>query len=423
MAVALGVASVVCCPRASKAHGREPVCLFEKGEAVATLTTSAGVAVTLFPSQVRIGDDVVSRCNGLPASHPVAIARHGRGFAIAFRDGTSYAATTKAGVSGAAFEKLGKGDLDAATAAALGDARKSLVATGARPKVLGRGVLGTEGSLVSEHVTALAVQRDRLFVGTFDHGVFALDPAGVAHAVDGAPLHVNALLATRAGLFIGAARGLFVVDDALRVAPVPLDIPNPHINGIAEARDGTVWLATSSGLVGVTPGSPSARVFGVREGLPSPFVYAVAETADGALWVGTAGGVARIASGRVRLFGTENGKLPHDWVTALLDDGRDGSVLVGTYNAGVVRLGKDGSSAAERAFGSAWVNPNGLLRLGLAASDAGAVVAATLGGGLVAREPRRVALPMLPDRDVTSAVAFAGALWVGTRGGIARIAE
>ncbi len=402
---------------ASAAGPASTECFFEKAAPRETVTTRAGVPIALVGSQVRFGDRLVNRCNSLPDGHPVAVTPFRDGVAIAFRDGDLYAATPKD--DGVAFEKLAAADVRGDAARALDAGRRALVAHGpisveGAPKSPPR---DTAGALPSQHVTALAVHAERLVVGTFDRGLFTLDAAGEPHEIVGAPRHVNALLSTRAGLFIGTTRGLFVAS-ALGGSPparVALDIPDPHVNGMAEGRDGTVWLATSSGLVGVRIGDGSPRVLGVRDGLPSPLVYAVTEAADGALWVGTAHGVARLRKGEATvIFGVENGKLPHDWITALLADGN--GVFAGTYNAGVVRLDPDGSAHAESRFRGAWINPNGLARL----PGSLGVVASTLGGGLVARDPSQASGTPLPDDDVTAAVIFEGAMWIGTRAGIAR---
>jgi ligand-binding sensor domain-containing protein len=190
-----------------------------------------------------------------------------------------------------------------------------------------------------------------------------------------------------------------------------------HINGLTRGKDGTLWLATSAGLLGTKHGH--WRRLDERHGLPSPIVYAVAETSDGTVWAGTAAGVARLAPAGARAFSIESGSLPHRWVTALMANGTE--LLVGTYKGGVTRLD------AERALPVAgteqlWINPHGLMRVG------DTFYAATLGDGLARWQSkgdgdasRVVELGPLPSDDVTAVAAYAGALWVGTRGGLARV--
>ena len=151
------------------------------------------------------------------------------------------------------------------------------------------------------------------------------------------------------------------------------------------------------------------RVLDERNGLPSRLAYAVAETADGALWAGTAEGVVRLGASGATLYTQASGALPHNWVTALLPDGND--VLAGTYDAGVARLAPDGHGRIEPGLAKAWINPNGIARIGAR------LAVMTLGDGLLV-DGQRVALP---SDDVTALVAEGGRVWVGTRGGLVRL--
>jgi hypothetical protein len=265
------------------------------------------------------------------------------------------------------------------------------------------------GVLPSAEVTSLAFHRGAMHVGTFAGGVFRLAENGEAHVIEAAPTHVDALLSVGERLFIGAADGLYVADGDAPAARVPLGVPLLHVNDLAAGADGTIWMATNRGLLGYSDGA--VRVLDDSRGLPSSMAYAVAVAADGAVWVGTARGAARLATGSGPLtFGTYNGRLAHDWVTALVVDGS--SVEAGTYDAGVFRLAGDGASDAVPAFGGAWVNPHALARIG------GHLVAGTMGTGILA-EGLGGAFRTLPSRDVTAIVEHAGRVWIGTRGGIA----
>ena len=264
------------------------------------------------------------------------------------------------------------------------------------------------GTLPSAHVTALVVHENRVTVGTFDRGVFTVDARGTATPLKDAPLHVNALAVSGATLFIGAANGFFVASGDDGVARISLGTPEPHVNDLTVARDGSVWLATNHGLLSWSEGALSH--LDVRDGLPSPLVYSVAQSDDGAVWAGTARGLYRMHGAEAEVFGTANGQLPHDWVTAVIADGA--GVYAGTYNAGVVRIDAQGGSRTVHSFESAWINPHGLLRID------GAIFAATAGGGLFSTDGKSE--ERLPSSDVTAAVEHDGALWVGTRQGLLR---
>ena len=123
---------------------------------------------------------------------------------------------------------------------------------------------------------------------------------------------------------------------------------------------------------------------------------------------------ARITSGGVTVYSHAGGQLPHDWVNALLPDGD--AVLAGTYDAGVWRLTADGRGRPVRGLEAAWVNPAGLARVG------DALLVTTLGGGLLVRRDGAVLRQAhLPSEDVTAVLHHHGALWIGTRGGLARL--
>jgi ligand-binding sensor domain-containing protein len=250
--------------------------------------------------------------------------------------------------------------------------------------------------LPSGHVTALAHHAGALFVGTFDHGLARSD-GDRFRAVEGAPRMVNALLSDGDSLLVGSPRGLYRVRGD-RVEPVALGLEDEHISGMVRAPDGTLWLATGRGLAALGP--DGLRFVDAR------LTYAVALAADGAVWAGTAHGAIRFAAD-----GTQEHL--HEWVTSLLADG-DG-MLAGTYDRGVVRIGADGSETHIAGLSRAWVNPNGLIRVG----DGLAV--ATLGDGLLIARLSSVDKLPIPIDDVTSLIADGATMWVGTRGGLISI--
>ncbi|HEY7957542.1 MAG TPA: hypothetical protein VII38_19680, partial [Polyangia bacterium] len=65
----------------------------------------------------------------------------------------------------------------------------------------------------------------------------------------------------------------------------------------------------------------------------------------------------------------------------------------------------------------AWVNPNGISRLGRA------IAVATLGSGLWLAGPTGVERLALPSGDVTSLARDGATVWVGTGGGLVRLAQ
>jgi len=267
--------------------------------------------------------------------------------------------------------------------------------------------------LPSGHVTALARHQGALYVGTFDEGLARQTATGF-EAVSGAPRFVNALLSDGTTLWIASPRGLYRLDHrGVRAAGLPL--PSRHVNGLGLGRDGALWVATSRGLAGF--GQGGIRRYDRSNGLPGRIVYAVAITDDGAVWAGTDRGAVRIGADGVTAFTQANGGVPHDWINALLADGEQ--VYAGTYDAGVVRLTRDGRGQAVPGLESAWVNPAGL------AFVSSRLTVATLGDGFLSVDARSVGAPLrragLPSADVTASLVHDGKLYIGTRGGLARV--
>jgi signal transduction histidine kinase/ligand-binding sensor domain-containing protein len=119
-------------------------------------------------------------------------------------------------------------------------------------------------------------------------------------------------------------------------------LPSAVIWGIAQDRDGYLWLGTNGGLV---------RFDGVQfitwdnvGGVPLPKVpvHSLYISRDGTLWAGFSlsetGGISRIREGRLRTYGESDGLAPGT-VNALIED-LAGGVWAGT-NTGLFRLRED----------------------------------------------------------------------------------
>lgn len=279
----------------------------------------------------------------------------------------------------------------------------------------------------SSDVSALALQEERLLVGTFDQGLavrvggdWTTLPVSVVDA------RVNAL-ASQPGsgvTWVATARGLYALhgDQARRLGPQ---------EGLPAADVHTVVALPRAGIVAATAAG-AALVDGERarplEGAGGPgrrAVWAVAEQADGTLWVGTSQGLFwRTLGGRWQRETLAGGSLPDDWVTALAVAGSQ--VFVGTYAHGVVRLGQaQGRLLGGAALGGQHVNVGGLT------VSEGVLFAATM-EGLLWRELPGAGRPVgetgawrhvpraAPGQDVTAVVADQTHVWVASRRGLAR---
>ncbi len=273
--------------------------------------------------------------------------------------------------------------------------------------------------LPSGHISSLVEHEGRLWIGSFDRGLAVAVSPGRFEPRSG-PRLVNAMLSDGPTLWVATPSGLWRVQGDARASRVPLGLASEHINGLALAPGGALWMATGQGLAVLEPDG-RVRSLTTAAGLPSRRVYSVDVGPDGAIWAGTAAGAVRLGPEGAKTWTRSSGALPHDWVHAIHADPLDPeAALAGTYDAGVVRLHPDGTSSPIDGLEAAWVNPSGLFP-----QADGALLVATLGDGLLAATPSGPDGPAgtktigpLPSEDVTAAIQWGGELWVGTRGGL-----
>jgi ligand-binding sensor domain-containing protein len=308
-------------------------------------------------------------------------------------------------------------------------------------------VLGPDGSRHSISldgppaglVTAIALEGERVWAGSFDGGLARLDPDGWR----GEPLRdprVTALaLDPDRRLLIGTASGLLLRSPGRP----PLRVRDPrgwlgrHIAALRPAPEGSVvWVAAHPGLVALEtarerPGL-DARYFGATgkeadAGLASPTVYGLAVARDG-IWVATDEGLSRMRLGSTRSLTDLGGELPDNW----LNDVRlaeDGTLHVLTLRSGLLRIGAGGTQVLHGRF---MTGPGVLLPIATPAGRA-VLLGSNADGLIVLDEPegsrgtaraRTYSLAQgLPARTVASLAYDArnDRLWVGGDAGITRI--
>jgi hypothetical protein len=271
------------------------------------------------------------------------------------------------------------------------------------------------------HVTALAFLGSELVAGLFDGGLVT------AQAVDGAlrwrgvpgtaAWGVNALLPAGGALYVASLRGAARFDGR-RLTPI--EGPGAAFS-LASTADGVV-IGYGQGVL-----LPGTRLLSAFHGLPGNQAVALLE--GEVLFVGTPSGLGAIGDRRVRfrVAGGE-GRLPHPWVTALALS--HGSLYVGTYGGGIVRRTASAVDApvarVDRARYEPFVETEGLkVNAGCLVEAGGRLYAGTDGKGLYrlsadgrAFEPVAASLP---SRRVTALLPAAGALYVGTDEGVARL--
>jgi ligand-binding sensor domain-containing protein len=285
---------------------------------------------------------------------------------------------------------------------------------------------GTESFLADRNIASLMMgSNGRLWVGYFDRGLDIVPPSGgrPEHVENDAVFCVNRIVedAQHGAVAVATANGLALFDrdgHEKQVMTREVGLIANHVTDVALVSDGMV-AGTPAGITFFdASGTHSMYAF---EGLVSNHVYALGAR-SGKLLVGTLGGISLVSGGTVRRnLNTGNSALKANWITALAAAGGE-DWLVGTYGAGIFRVGMDGTvSATEAALQGTVVNPGAML------SDGRIVLAGTLGKGLLVGDASgarwRSITAGLPSLNVTAMAVDHGVVYIGTDNGLVKIAE
>jgi ligand-binding sensor domain-containing protein len=268
------------------------------------------------------------------------------------------------------------------------------------------------------HLSALALFQGQLVAGTFDGGIVVAEGAGPTrwHVVPGSSVFgVNALLAAGGELYVASLRGAARFDGRrLR------SVEGPGAAFALAATDEGVAIGYAQGLR-----LPGARLVSAFHGLPGNQVLALASSRD--LFVGTPSGLGAVQGRRVawRVAAGES-KLPHPWVTALVEE--SGVLYVGTYGGGIARRvahpGGGGSPGfVDRARYDAFPETEGLkINTGCLVRAGGRLYAGTDGDGLWRSTDDGARFERLdlglPSPRITALLASGDTLHVGTDEGL-----
>jgi DNA-binding NtrC family response regulator/ligand-binding sensor domain-containing protein len=206
-------------------------------------------------------------------------------------------------------------------------------------------VLNTPG-LLSDWVAALHEEADgTLWIGTdaglvrYRGGVFTPEPLGD----EGLPDAITDIRADRDGRLWAAGRRRVMRRDGNRWTAITTD--GGPVHPLSPAPDGTMWIATSRGLVEWRDGI--VRTITTRDGLPGDVIFAVHEDRGGRVWIGTNGGLAHLdrRDARARVERTIWSDVP----TSTLFEDRGGRLWIGAVGRLLVRS-PDGT-VSESIFG------------------------------------------------------------------------
>jgi len=281
-------------------------------------------------------------------------------------------------------------------------------------------------ALPTGDVSALAVEAGRLFIGTFDHGLYVAQGGSLMHVDGGVNANVNALVwdEREAALWVGSARGLWRCrKDSRSVLACRRVGQSVSVHALLLARDGGIWAGTERGLSLFDRTGALRSSFGEKQRAPFRAVWALAESEGSDLFIGTTSGLywaktsaflGSVETPQLARVSLVSGELSDDWVTALLAERE--TLQVGTYNAGVASFRVENSRLfpLEGDASLGYVNAAGIARLAN-----GELAVLTMDGLRVGAPGNFRTLPTL-GRDVTAllASARAGDYWVATRRGL-----
>jgi diguanylate cyclase (GGDEF)-like protein/PAS domain S-box-containing protein len=203
-------------------------------------------------------------------------------------------------------------------------------------------------SLPDSYVTALAEDaQGHLWVGSTAQGLAALDPASgkvVSTALVGgtqnSPRDAIGALAfdPGRGLWIGTSAGIDLLDpesgNRREIYRLPDSDSDSQVFGLALAADGTLWSATSSGLLRIAAHTDTAQVVA---GHDLPLALCVALGSDGAIYAGANSGLYRVDRQRdsARQLWPADSRAGAAQVRAIVQD-RRGRLWLAVFGVGLV---------------------------------------------------------------------------------------
>ena len=238
--------------------------------------------------------------------------------------------------------------------------------------------------LPADGVPSLAEDRTgHLWVGTVNNGLFRLSPAGVEHFTS------------------------------------RRELPNNRVPSLLVDREGSIWAGTNAGLMRLS--DAPFTTWNSEQGMTDDYVRALYQAPRGGIWIGTGRGLNLWRDNQVvAQYGKADG-MPGDSILSLLE-ARDGSLLIGSYTDGVLRL-RDGRIVARYDNASGMPGSNQVRAL---AEDANGDVWIGTTRGLVRMRDGAFQLfgqaqGMQRDFIISLHLARDGTLWVGTTNGAVRV--
>ena len=111
-------------------------------------------------------------------------------------------------------------------------------------------------------------------------------------------------------------------------------ISNNHINGIFQDNNDTIWVTTENGLNQYDPIKKSFKKYGTKDGFPSNAFYSLLEGNDNELWVTTSNGLVEyeVLTGHKKIYTKESGLLSDQFNYNSGYKSLDGTMYFGSVN-------------------------------------------------------------------------------------------
>lgn len=142
-------------------------------------------------------------------------------------------------------------------------------------------------------------------------------------------------------LWLGTQKnGIFrLSDDGIEMLDDSKGLPNNRISALYQDKEESIWVGTNSGLFRLRE-APFITLSS-EQGLAGNYVRSVLAHSDGSLWIGSSKGLNKLVKRKV--YSISPAQLTSENPTSVksilsLAQGKDGQVLVGTYNSGVYKV-------------------------------------------------------------------------------------
>ncbi len=107
------------------------------------------------------------------------------------------------------------------------------------------------------------------------------------------------------------------------------------ITGMLEVADGTMWFATTGGIIKINPDG-THQTFKVKDGLPSNIINSIFQDKEKNLWFGTAAGLSKLVTRQsIHLYPIKDGFAESDY-SCLLHPFKKNYLLLGTHKGSKV---------------------------------------------------------------------------------------